>query len=376
MKNVITAADKAPEKVLVRVSFTADAMSNKRDIELGKLGIEVNDLPDGSKTVWKVDALPGTFVQKYLKLRQRAELRCIEHAACTEHDWVTIKKRASTLLADLDEIKQEWYEQKSADLISYEQIREQHLKDLEADAQKPVVKKGKVVRPGLSKTDARKLRDAVEATQPTLSDIEDRFQFSRYATPLVIDEDGFDLDLFAAQQDMVVSLRDSTMGGLIKELCGVSRDIFKTILKNESEATTADKIRIHGRTVKRVDVLREKLYDLSFIHPHIKTVHDCLLDVLSKLPHRDAALRGVDYQNFKSMISVMSDQIEVTAKLEAKMPLVSVNSVDDSQEDAFAEEQIAVDPSSLLSISGAGTATVQSPAPVAVQKPVQAVFMI
>lgn len=372
MQNVIHVADKAPEKTLVSIRFTADAMSNKRDIDLEKLGIEVNDLPDGSKKVWKVDALPGTFFQKYLKLRQRAELRCIEHAANTELGWVTIKKRASTLLADLDEIKQEWYEQKNADLPVYDQIREQHLKDLEADAMKPIIKSGKVVRPGLSAADAARLRKAVENTQPPLGDIEHRIQFSFQAIPLVIDEDGFDADLFAAQQNAVVALRESTMGGLIKELCATSRDILKTILRNESEATTAEQIRIHGRTVKRVDSLREKLYDLSFIHPHIKTVHDCLLEVLSKLPHRDAALRGVNYQNFKTLISALSDQVEVNANLEAKKPLITAQPVDDGQDDAFADEQIVDVPTSSPGVTDADTATV----PDTNAAPVQTVFMI
>jgi hypothetical protein len=354
--SIITKGPKSPEATLCAVRFSAKSMSTKRDIDFKKLGIEVDDLPAGSKKVWKENALPVEFFGKYSRLRQRAELRCHDHAASTDHGWITIKKRAALLLEDLEEIRKEWYACKEQDLVDYEDIRIEHLDKIEKRAMEDTYEKGILVYSGLSPRAARALRDAVENTQPTLEQIDFRLSFASEINFHVLDDDLFDPEFFGAQQNAVVAIRDSTMGALIKEVCATAGEVLKVILKNEKAAKYYKDLKTNGKTVKRIDVLKDKLYDLSFIHPHIKTVHDAMELSLQKLSSRNTGLRGSEHFSFRVLIESLTNQHELLAKIETKQPIVVIhenvnsplesdslfNSVDTSVDDNENDQQLNI----------------------------------
>jgi hypothetical protein len=114
------------------------------------------------------------------------------------------------------------------------------------------------------------------------------------------------------------------MGALIKEVCATAGEVYKIILKNESSSISRGDLKTNGKTVKRINVLKDKLYDLSFIHPHIKTVHDAMESSLQQLSSRDTGLRGREHFNFRLLIESLIDQHEVVARLESNLALISV----------------------------------------------------
>ena len=325
-KNGYISKVKAPENTVMTLNFTSQSMSAKRDIDMDKLGINVEGLPTAMKKVWKVDCIPVDLFQPFNMLRQRAAAKCHINAAKTELGFITVKSRSIDVFEELEVIKKEWYNEKEKVLKSYDLVRVQHLDRLEKELLEPsLTKSGELIRRGMSPQDAKVLREAVERTQPSLGYIGVRLSFDFHGIPLALNEDDFDVDTYTAQRNLVVSLKNSTMGALIKDVCTTATLINETISKVERNAKNNQDIRIHGKTVKSVNELCEKLYDLSFIHENVKTVHDCIRRVLNDLPHVDQALRGQNYAHFKILIGALTDQHELAANLLAKTPIIIFN---------------------------------------------------
>lgn len=313
----ITISAKAPEKIVVVIHFTCDSISPSRDIDMGKLGIDVDSLPAKARKIWKLDVVPKSIFGEFENFRAQAKAACSKVAGYSPmFGWVTTRAASIEAMQELGEIEDRWYSAKAEMLETYLVKCEEHLDRLIRDNCNL-----------MSPVHADEIREAIKSTQPTIEIIEERLNFRKQRSPVALDESDFDDELFEDQRNAIVSMRDTVMGSLIKEVCSTSRSLLLKLCKKEQNYNHGDQHKIHGSTVACVENLRKKLYELSFIHKNVKTVHDEIETILASCQHRNVALFGKEYQNFKMLLTALSDQIEVDLKLRNNQPLIMVSSV-------------------------------------------------
>lgn len=329
MNNIITVRNsnniqnvKANESSVLTISFSSTSMCVNREFDFTKMGYE-QKLSQTLREVVKVDVLPKQFFQVFANSKQQAENLLKDICAKTDFGFIGSKSAGLSLLDELKKIKEAWYSEKKKALLSLDRVRANHIKFLEKDLARPVLSKsGQVVRLGKSEEDIAVIIAAVVKSQPTREQIESRLRFDYYGMPIILEEVGFDPETYAAQVNMVVALRDSAMGTLVKEVSASAKSLYDLMIKNEITAKSSDEIRIHGRSIKAIHKLKTKLYELSFLHPHIQTVHDVLGTVLNDMPSVNEAVRGQDYLNFKTLLFALKSQVEIMGHLQAGTPLI------------------------------------------------------
>lgn len=301
----VTPAEKANESHLICLQFSASMVSISRDVDLEKIDVSVDGLHEEAKTVWKVECLPKSLLKKYSLFRSRAEECCSTYGVKTDHGFVAIKSRATGILNTLTEIMTDWGFAKKVDLENYESICQNHLMAMKVE----------FIQSGLSSADSDKLVQAIKSAQPSKYDFERKVNFTRQGLIIPIDEEDFDQEFSSAQQETAKTIRKSTMQSLVNEICSKALKVSKLLSDNERGTPVGSGHRVHSRTVKSVMRLQEKLYELSFIHKHVKTLHDAIADVMRTLSSNDGALRDKDYQTFREMMITLSNHDEIQKKL-------------------------------------------------------------
>lgn len=354
----------AHDNKLVVINLHIAAMAADRQIDLKALGINVEELPNASRKLLAEKIFPKDFLRAYGRIRENGEaLVASKGAAITPMGAVGGRSDAVEKIAVLKELNKEWEKQKEEDKLRYQGMCSEHILKVSQEA----------LKAGSSMAQVDILVKALVAKQPTWEEVESKLVFKYTCTVISMEESNFDADLFDAQRDSVIALREGVMGSLVQHTCREAKEILDNLAEQEKSKKSGD-LRVNPRTVKRVWSLIEKLEGLVFVHKLIAPLHQELRLAMQNLP-MSGALTGNEYHNFKECLKCLRDQTIVWDRLKQGLPLIAVQPAQPAVQQVASQaatQQTATPQVSVPSTVSTPVAAPAQPAPVQVQPvPVQ-----
>lgn len=307
---------------VVVFNLMVSCMTAERQIDLAKLGIDVESLPSESRKLVQEKIFPKSFLNSYERFRDRANSTLDKGAAVrVEMGVISSRTEAVSKIGELDAIKADWADQIDKDRLVYESICNERIAKIAVQAFEEGVQSEKV----------NLLVSALKKRQPLWEEFVERMQFKYSAMPIQLELDentnGFDPVLFQAQRDGVVALREGVFGGLVQYLARESSEILKVL---NGKKPSAGLYSINPRTVTRIGSITEKLHGLSFVHKSVSPLAKVIDEGLSFIPsgsHGNLILPTGHFLNLLACLEAMSDQHELLGRLRDKQPLVEVKNL-------------------------------------------------
>jgi len=304
---------------VVVFNLMISCMSAERQIDFGKLGIDVNSLPSASRKLVQEKIFPNDFLNNYARLRDRANAVLDKGAAVrVEMGCVSSRTEAVSKVEELNGIKADWANRIAADKPRYEQICSTRIAKIAAQAYIEGVPADKV----------NMLVKALVKRQPSWEDFVSRMRFEYSAMPITLELDenseGFDPVLFQAQREGLVALREGVFGALVQYLTRESCDLLKVL---NGKTPSHGLYPINYRTVARIGQITDKLHGLAFVHKSVAPLAKVIDDALAFMPksvEKDLQLPATHFFNLIACLEAMADQHELLSRLRDKQPLVDV----------------------------------------------------
>lgn len=328
---------------VVVFNLMISCMSAERQFDLTKLGIDVDKLPSASRKLIQERIFPKEFLNNYSRLRDRANAVLDRGAAVRlEMGVVSSRTEAVAKIEDLDAIKADWFDLIEKDSHRYDNICNERIALIAAQAYKE----------GVSAVVVNTLVDALRKRQPTWEDFKSRMNFAYSPVPikLELDESKADFDpvLFKAQREGLVALREGVFGALVQYLTRESNEILKVLNGKKQHHGVYT---INYRTVARIGEVTAKLHGLSFVHQQVAPLASVIDDALAFMPksvEKDLGLQPGQFLNLIACLEAMGDQHELLARLRDKQPLVVVSQMPpilvangQAQSSAIAQQSLA-----------------------------------
>ncbi|MBM3105707.1 hypothetical protein IIE18_11200 [Pseudomonas sp. V1] len=311
MTQVISAAN--DNKVVV-INLLVSAMAADRQIDLDVLNIKVEELHDEIRKLVTEKIFPKDFLRNYARFRENGEaLLKQDGSIMCSIGAVMSRSEAVTKLRELNKIKEEWAQQLTADEPGYKAMCDKHLLEM---SQKAIDK-------GADPAQVTLLADHLRKRQPSWEEVAARFKFEFVVTPVTMEDSEFDADLYEAQRDSVVALREGVLGAVIQHVCKESMEILETLDKKATGSQSGE-VKVNPRTVRRAQAMCVKLNSLAFIHPLIRPLHDALKCEMDKVPG-NGFLTGGEFQNLRECLKSLRDQTIVWDRLKNGQPLIQVS---------------------------------------------------
>ncbi len=306
---------------VVVFNLMINCLSAERQLDLTKLGIDLESLPSASRKLIQEKIFPKEFLNNYSRLRDRANAVLDKGAAVrVELGVVSSRSEAVSKIELLNAIKADWKAQIEADSLRYDTICNERIALIAMEAYKENV----------SATVVNTLVEALRKRQPLWEEFVARMRFEYSAMPIQLELDnntsGFDPVLFKAQKEGLVALREGVFGSLVQYLVNESNQVLKVL---NSKKPQHGVYVINYRTVARIGEITDKLHGLSFIHQHIAPLAKVIDDALAFMPksvEKDLDMIPSLFLNLIACLEAMSDQHELLARLQDKQPLVVVTS--------------------------------------------------
>lgn len=305
---------------VVVFNLMISCMSAERQLDLTKMGINVDLLPSASRKLVQEKIFPKEFLNQYIRLRDRAN-NVLARGAAVGLDMGTISSRIEAVakISDLNDIKAEWADQLDRDSKTYDEVCNKRIALIASEAYKE----------GVSVDVVNSLVDTLRKRQPIWDDFKSRMNFAYSSIPLKLelDEDKADFDpvLFQAQREGIVALREGVFGGLVQYLVRESSEILKVLNGKKLHNGVYS---INYRTVARIGAITEKLHGLAFVHQQIRPLASVIDEALGFMPkslEQDLGMQSSQFLNLLACLEAMSDQHELLARLRDKQPLVVVS---------------------------------------------------
>lgn len=305
---------------VVVFNLMINCMSAERQFDLAKLGIDLDKLPKASRKLIQEKIFPKEFLNNYGRLRDRANAVLDKGAAVrVELGVVSSRTEAVSKIEQLNAIKADWAKQIDNDSRRYNDICNQRISLIAAEAYKENVPVNVV----------NTLVDALRKRQPTWEDFVSRMKFEYSAMPiqLELDETKVDFDpvLFQAQKEGIVALREGVFGALVQYLVRESNEILKVL---NGKKPHHGGYSINYRTVSRIGEITSKLHGLAFVHQNVTPLASVIDDALAFMPQsveKDLVLPPGAFLNLIACLEAMGDQHELLTRLRDKQPLVVVS---------------------------------------------------
>ena len=310
MTQVISAAN--DNKVVV-INLLVSAMAADRQIDLDVLNIKVEELHDEIRKLVTEKIFPKDFLRNYARLRENGET-LLKQDGSIMCSIVAVMSRSEAVIKirELNKIKEEWAQQLAKDEPGYQAMCDKHLLEM---SQKAIAK-------GADSAQVMLLAEHLRKRQPTWEEVAARFKFEFVVTPVTMEDGEFDADLYEAQRDSVVALREGVLGAVIQHVCKESMEILETLDKKTTGSQSGE-VKVNPRTVRRAQAMCVKLNSLAFIHPLIRPLHDALKSEMDKVP-ANGFLTGGEFQNLRECLKSLRDQTIVWDRLKNGQPLIQV----------------------------------------------------
>lgn len=292
-----------------------NSMSADRQLDLSKVGIEVNTLPKESKALLEDKIFPTAFLRKYSLIREQAFAELAKGAA-TAIDLGTVTSRSGAVekIDALNALKAKWVETLDKDAETYDDMCSKYILERSQNA----------VAEGADPEQVHLLSELLIKRQPQWEEVRAKMSFNYSVTPVALEEDDFDSELFEAQRDGVVAIREGVMGSLVQFVC---KEANKLLELAQDRNSGRSEYSLNYRTVERITGLTKKLHGLAFVHSDIKPVADGIDKTLSFMPKaagsKDVKLSSACYHDLCTCLAALSDQILVVESLARGLPLVT-----------------------------------------------------
>lgn len=310
------------DNYVVVFNLFANCVSSERQLDVTKLGINLDELPSGPRKLIQEKIFPKEFMNNYMRFRDRA-IAVLERGASVQvaMGYVCSRLEAVAKIADLNAIKADWEEQIKQDSARYDDMCNERITNIALEAYKE----------GVPANIVNIIVNALRKRQPQWSEFESRMKFDFMPVPvqLELDDNGgvFDPTLFQAQKNGLVAMREGVFGSLVQHIVREANELLKVLEgKKASEGVYA----INYRTVARIGSISEKLHGLSFVHRHIAPLAQTIDDALAFMPkevEKNLPLTAVPFYNLIACLNAMADQHELLQRLRDKQPLVVVKNV-------------------------------------------------
>jgi len=316
VNNAVTVTSTAQDSKVAILNLLISAMSADRQIDLSKIGIKVEELPEATRKMITEKIFPKDFLRTYTRFREQAVLVLgKDGSVMTDMGAVTSMNSATVKVAELDEVKALWNAQLENDGPGYHEMCQAHLLSISQAA----------LDSGAEPLLVNKLTEYLFKCQPSWEQVKAALRFEYVVTIVSLDEGDFDPQLFKAQRESVVALRTGVLGALVQHICKEANEIL-VLINSKDRAGKHGEIKINPRTIRRAQGMVSKLESLAFIHPMIKPVHDVITAEMAKLPSQ-GVMSSSEFANFEQCLEALRYQDLVWERLQNNQPLLLVTPV-------------------------------------------------
>lgn len=311
---------------IVVFNLMISCISAERQLDLTKMGIDLDSLPSASRKLIQEKIFPTEFLNNYSRLRDRANAVLDKGAAVrVELGVVSSRTEAVSKIEELNAIKADWAKLIETDQLRYETICNERIALIANQA----------FQENVSVAVVNTIVDALRKRQPVWDEFVARMRFEYSAMPvqLELEEDkaGFDPILFTAQKQGLVALREGVFGSLVQYLVNESNQVLKVLnVKNAKRGVYS----INYRTVARIGEITDKLHGLAFVHQNIAPLAKVIDDALAFMPksvEKDLEMSPGPFLNLIACLEAVSDQHELLARIRDKQPLVVITAQPQTQ---------------------------------------------
>lgn len=334
---------------IVVFNLMISCISAERQLDLAKMGIDLDSLPSASRKLIQEKIFPTEFLNNYSRLRDRANAVLDKGAAVrVELGVVSSRTEAVSKIEELNAIKADWNKLIETDHLRYETICNERIALIATQAYKENV----------SATVVNTIVDALRKRQPVWEEFVARMRFEYSAMPVQLeledDKSGFDPVLFTAQKEGLVALREGVFGSLVQYLVTESNQILKVLNGKKAKRGCYS---INYRTVARIGEVTDKLHGLAFVHQHIEPLAQVIDDALAFMPRsveKDLEMVTGPFLNLLACLEAMSDQHTLIARLRDKQPLVVITNQPQTQIVGLAASSaVAAAPAAAVAVTAA-----------------------
>lgn len=316
VNNAVTVTSTAQDSKVAILNLMISCMSADRQIDLSKIGIKVEELPEATRKMITEKIFPKDFLRTYTRFREQAVLVLgKDGSVMTDMGAVTSMNSATVKVEELEDLKTQWNEQLDKDGPGYHEMCQAHLLSIAQAA----------LDSGADPILVNKLTEYLFKCQPSWEQVKAALRFGYVVTIVSLDEGDFDPQLFKAQRESVVALRTGVLGALVQHICKEANAILVTIKAGDRVGTHGE-IKINPRTIRRAQEMVSKLESLAFIHPMIKPVHDVITAEMDKLPSQ-GVMSASEFANFEQCLEALRYQDLVWERLQNNQPLLHVTPV-------------------------------------------------
>jgi len=333
----VTATEVLHENCLI-VKPIASYMTADRTIDLKKLGIDVKELPAAVRKKMSTAIFDDGVFKGLKKEVYRVDAFLNQHSFKSDMGYM-MNPAAGKAYVDLcKEVTEEFNNQKAAIQADWDKLCQSALDQLTADSK------------FMANAKSQEILDAIKKKQPTAEQFDRKVNFSFYIQSVGF-SGNFDAELYAQYEAGLQNMKAGVVGEAIVEVVRKCSDIYDSY-------NQVGKDHINSKAVKSLWALvNDKLSELAFISPKIRTLHKQLTEVFGTFS-RASALRGQDMKNFLGVCDALRNQIRIVHALDAGEPILKVEELSLGSNAVATKEQ----QSSLLEVATASNDTNSAPA--------------
>ena len=292
------------ENKVFAIKASVSGITGERQIaSLESLGVDLTDLPQGLRTLWKQGVVPTQHLRPTYQFRKELETHLYKHAVKSELGWVCRQEDAKGLLHWLKAKKKEHDHYVDNLTLKWDEVRREAQEDLRQQFG------GHPAFP--------KLLTAMQRAQPAVLEIKSKLSLNYSIT-------GFYQAETTGDPELDVELKNSAQAGeegLVKQLF---RDTVKTADELFTLFTSGGKDRtINRRSLwKAEDYLVKKINSLSFLDKRLIALAGGVEKVLSPLVAMPAGktITAADCGELVALLAVLSSEARLKARLDALQP--------------------------------------------------------
>ena len=313
VNNSVQIVAQTAETEVAVLNHQIKCISEDRQIDMKDIDVVVGELPKEARKLLCEKIFPKDFLRPYHRIREQAE-EVLDKEGSIKTDLGGINTIASAVekTKELEVLKEAWNQLLVKDEVRYTVMCQEHL----------LMLAGKAIAGGADQLLVTKLTSHLVKRQPSWDEVKKSLSFAYSVHIINLDGKDFNADLWVAQRDSVVALREGVMGACVQHVCGEALAIYK-LVTSKDRVTDTGLIKLNPRTIKRARAMTVKLAPLAFIHKLIKPLHDALEAEMAKLPDSGHMTAG-EFSNFEQCLLALRDQTKVIDHLQKGTPLITI----------------------------------------------------
>lgn len=295
------------ETKVFAIKVSVSGITGERQIaSLESLGVDLTDLPQGIRTLWKQGVVPTEHLRPTDRFRKEIEAHLYKHAVKSELGWVCRHEDAKNLLHWLKAKKKEHDHYVAMLVLKWDEVRREAQEELRQQFG--------------SHPAFPKLLMAMQRAQPDALEIRSKLTLNYSITGFYQAESTGDPELDVELKNSAVAGEEGLVQQLFRDTVKIADELFTLFTSGEKNRTNRT---INRRSLRKVeDYLVKKIKSLSFLDKRLIALAGGVEQALAPLVAMPAGkqITAADCGELVALLAVLSSEARLKARLDALQP--------------------------------------------------------